>query len=73
MKKEFIDFMYELRSDIQADIDGLVVLSKEPRLKCCEAMGGDNDIMAELRTRRSQLGSLNDTIKKYIDTHSKPV
>jgi hypothetical protein len=69
MKKEFIDFMYELRSSIQADIDRLFELRKQPKDAKCEGCG--DEVMAELRTRRSQIGSLNDTIEKYFEIHTK--
>ena len=68
MKKEFIDYMYELRSLIQADIDRLVEARKNPRDGKCEGCGDEQE--AELRTRRSQIGSLNQTIEKYFETHS---
>jgi len=67
MKKEFIDFMYELRSLIQSDIDRLYDLTKQIETKETDV------IQAELRTRRSQIQSLNKTIEKYFETHSKPI
>jgi hypothetical protein len=69
MKKEFIDYMYELKSLIQSDIDRLVDRSDLVQVKCCENMPNQNEDQAELRTRRSQIGSLNETIQKYFDTH----
>lgn len=67
MKKEFIDFMYELRSLIQSDIDRLYELTKQIETKETDV------VQAELRTRRSQIQSLNKTIEKYFETHSKPI
>lgn len=67
MKKEFIDFMYELRSLIQSEIDRLYDLTKQIETKETDV------IQAELRTRRSQIQSLNKTIEKYFETHSKPI
>lgn len=67
MKKEFIDYLYELRGSIQADIDRLVELNKQPRDGECDGCG--DIIQAELRTRRSQIGSVNETIEKYFETH----
>ena len=71
MKKEFIDYLYELRGLIQADIDRLVKLNNQPKDGNCQGCG--DEIQAELRTRRSQIGSVNDTISKYFETHSKNI
>lgn len=71
MKKEFIDYLYELRGSVQADIDRLVELNKQPRDGNCEDCGFEPE--AELRTRRSQIGSINKTIEKYFETHSKSI
>ena len=69
MKKEFIDFIYELRGLAQADIDRLVDLNKQPKSSDCKDC--ENETEAELRTMRSQIGSINDTIEKYFETHTK--
>jgi len=71
MKKEFIDYLYELRGLIQADIDRLVELNKQPKDGKCEGCG--DKIQAELRTRRSQIGSVNETIEKYFEMHTKNI
>lgn len=71
MKKEFIDYLYELRGLIQVDIDRLVELNRQPKDENC-LMYGD-EIQAELRTRRSQIGSVNETIEKYFETHIKNI
>lgn len=71
MKKEFIDYMYELRSLIQADINRLVEISKHPKDGSCQGCG--DETQAELRTRRSQIGSVNGTIEKYFETHAKNI
>lgn len=71
MKKEFIDYLYELRGLIQADIDRLVELNKQPKDGNCQGCGDENQ--AELRTRRSQIGSVNETIEKYFETHTKNI
>lgn len=73
MKKEFIDYLYELRALVQLDIDRLVESRKQPTAKCCDNMSGQNENEAELRTRRSQIQSINKTIEKYFEIHSKPV
>jgi hypothetical protein len=69
MKKEFIDYMYELRWLIQTDINRLVELNKQPRDGNCQGCG--DEVQTELRTRRSQIGSVNETIEKYFETHTK--
>ena len=69
MKKEFIDYMYELRADVQTDIDRLVEIQKQPT----DGQGNRLECEAELRTRRSQIQGINRTIKKYIETHSKNI
>lgn len=71
MKKEFIDYMYELRGLVQADIDRLVELNRQEKNSVCEQCG--DEIEAELRTRRTQIGSINETIEKYFKTHSMPI
>ena len=70
MKKEFVDYLYELRGLIQADIDRLVDISKQPREANHPEQGAAID--AELRTRRSQIQSINQTIEKYFEIHTKP-
>jgi len=70
MKKEFLDYLYELRALVQLDIDRLAEIGKQP--KSPEMIGSDEN-MTELRTRRSQIQSVNQTIEKYIDTHSKSI
>lgn len=62
MKKEYLDFLYDLRSLIKADIDRLSESIKSP---------DEKGMLAELRTRRSQLASTDDCIKEYILIHNK--
>jgi hypothetical protein len=71
MKKEFIDYLYELRGLIQSDIDRLVELNKQPKDGNCQGCG--DELQAELRTRRSQISSVNETIEKYFKTHTKDI
>lgn len=67
MKKEFVDHLYESRAAIQLDIDSLVEKSHEG------TDGYEEDVLieirAELRTRRSQILSVNRTIEKYFEIH----
>lgn len=67
MKKDFLDKMYELRSSIWIDINLLVGKRKLPTDGNCEGCG--NETEAELRTRRSQIGSLNKLIEDYLEIH----
>lgn len=69
MKKEFLDKMYELRSLVWADIDRLVEVCKQDRCRSCDNMSNEYEPQAELRTRRSQVGSLNKLIEDYLEIH----
>lgn len=53
MKKEFIDYMYEFRSEVQKQISRLVELNKQPIFKCCDNMEGGSETHAELLAKRS--------------------
>ena len=70
MKKKFLDEIYSLRERVNADIERLVEASKQPQSGCthCEISSADV-LMAELRTRRSQLSSIDDTIQSYLTLH----
>lgn len=68
MKKEFLDKLYELRALIQIDIDSLIEKNKEPISEDFKGCG--NEIEAELRTRRSQIGSTNKLIEQYLEIHN---
>ena len=68
MKKEYVDYLYELKGLVQKDIDRLTELSQQPIDGKCQGCG--NEVMAELRTRRSQLSSLDETIDMYFKMHS---
>lgn len=68
MEKEFLDYLYKLKALIQLDIDRLIELNKQPIPTKCEDCG--SEVMAELRTRRSQLSSLDETIEMYIKIHN---
>lgn len=72
MKKEFIDYLYELRWMIQSEINRLVELNnstvRDAKCKDC----GD-EIRTELNMRRIQIQSVNQTIEKYFETHTKNI
>lgn len=71
MKKEFIDYLYEQRAEVQAEIDRLVLKSKEPTSIKYENL--DNPFTAEINARRNQIFGINKTIEKYFETHTKPI
>jgi hypothetical protein len=70
MKKEYLDIIYDLRNRVIADIERLSELQKEPKYKCCDNMPNEDERMAELRTRRSELSSIDGLIEDYIRVHS---
>lgn len=70
MKKEYLDIIYDLRNRVITDIERLKRLQENPRYKCCDNMPNQNENMAELRTRRSQLSSIDGLIEDYIRVHS---
>ena len=66
MKKKFLDYLYEKRFTIQVEIDRLVELGKMPK------NADDNTpdcLMTELRTRISQIETVNHIIEEYLDKH----
>lgn len=67
MKKQFIDYLYEQRAEVQAEIDRLVLKSKEPTSIKHENL--DNPFTAEIKARRSQILGINMTIEKYLQIH----
>jgi len=69
MEKKFIDYMYEQRALVQADIDRLVEIQKQPINSDDDSKSIMYEKEAELRTRRSQIQGINHTIQKYFDTH----
>lgn len=71
MKKEFLDYLYEQRALVQADIDRLVEFKKQPI--SAEDRNPIYEIEAEERTRRSQIQGINKTIEKYLETHTKNI
>lgn len=71
MKKEFLDFLYEQRALVQADIDRIVEIKKQPL--DANDKGRYEEIQAEERTRRSQIQGINKTIEKYLETHTKNI
>lgn len=66
MIKEFLDFLYEQRFEVQTEIDKLEKSNKAPKMKCCENMPNTNEDMAALNVRRLQIQGINKTIEKYL-------
>ena len=66
MKKEYLDIIYDLRGRVIADVERLKELEKQPK----PAGLTQDENLAELRTRRSQLSSIEELIESYIRVHS---
>ena len=66
MRKEYLDIIYDLRGRVIADVERLKELSEQPKPSGLT----QDENMAELRTRRSQLSSIEDLIESYIRVHS---
>jgi len=71
MNKQYLDIIYDLRHRVMSDIERLQKLQEDPKCKCCNNMSEQDENMAELRTRRSQLSSIDDLILDYIRLHAK--
>jgi len=70
MKKEFLDYLYELRSDVQGQIDDLVEKDKtEPQSQCCDKMELLNETKATITAKRQHIYDLNKSIEKYLSLH----
>ena len=67
MKKEYLDFLYEKRSEVQIEIDRLVEVCKNPRDGECKGCGFEPE--GELRARRSQIQGINKSIEFYLEIH----
>jgi len=66
MRKEYLDIIYDLRGRVIADVERLKELSEQPKPSGLT----QDENMSELRTRRSQLSSIEDLIESYIRVHS---
>lgn len=69
MKKEFLDKIYDLRNRVILDIERLIKNNDNPIQHCKLCQSECNENMAELRTRRSQLSSIDETIETYLKLH----
>lgn len=69
MNKEYLDYLYEKRAEIQKIVDDLVEASKKPMLRCCDNMKY-NGIEPELTAVRFNLLGINKSIEKYIELHN---
>lgn len=71
MKKEFVDYLYDLRSLLQSEIDKLVEIDGYPKDGRCQGCG---DVTKEkLKVFRERILSVNKTIEKYFETHTKNI
>jgi hypothetical protein len=64
MKKEYLDFLYDLRNKAQIEIDKLVMEKSNP-----VTSERSIEIQAELRIRRLQIYDINNSINKYLELY----
>lgn len=69
MKKDYLDFLYENRSKLQAEIEMLVRRKADPRAKCCVDMDTTSPIELQLKATRDNIYSINMCIEKYMELH----
>ena len=69
MKKEFLDYIYKLKSRLQEEIKRLVEINENSITISCDYINCQDEILIELKTRRSQLTSLEETIETYLKLH----
>lgn len=69
MKKEFLDFLYDVRTKTQKEIDDLTEKAKEPIRQCCDNMETTNKSGLKLAVKRDEIKMINDTITKYISLY----
>ena len=67
VQKNFLDAMYDLRGRVILDITRLDEKKNQPT---AEGTSEHDVTMAELRTRRSQLSSIDTTIEEYLILHA---
>ncbi len=68
--KKFLDFIYGQRALVLADLDRLAANCNRDKVFCDHCKSECDENMAELRTRRSQLSSIDDTIEAYLRIHT---
>lgn len=64
MKKEYLDFLYDLRNKAQIEIDKLVMEKRNP-----VTPERSIEIQAELKVRRLQIYDINHAINKYLELY----
>ena len=64
MKKEYLDFLYDLRNKAQIEIDKLVK-EKGESIEATRSW----ECAAELRIRRLQIYDINRAINKYLELY----
>lgn len=68
MKKDFLDFLYNEKAKVEAEVEKLVIRSNQPQDGSCEGCGCP--IKAELAAKRDHLGFTNQTIQEYLTVHN---
>lgn len=71
MNKDFLDHLYADRFFLETEIKRLKSEKGNPQHACCDKMHYQSDCFADFKTRTHQLEMLDESIKKYIKTHSK--
>jgi len=70
MEKEFLDYMYDQRASVQAEIDDLVDRNKNTDShKCCDDMVVINSTRIKIDVKRNQIFGINKSISKYLELH----
>ncbi len=64
MKKEYLDFLYDLRNKAQIEIDKLVK-EKNEEIEAKRSWQAE----AELKVRRLQIYDINNSINKYLELY----
>ena len=64
MKKEYLDFLYDLRNKAQIEIDKLVK-EKNEEIEATRSWQAE----AELKIRRLQIYDINNSINKYLELY----
>lgn len=71
MKKEFVDFLYEKRANVQNEINELVKKEKQPREIGSEKF--ECPIKSEIRAKRLHIQDINLLIESYFLIHTKSI
>lgn len=74
IKKDYLDFLYQMKAELQTEIDLQVQKNKEPESYCCDrSKNGVSSGVIRLRQLREHIKTVNDSIQKYISVHSNSI